>query len=59
LSLENVDPSFRGHVLLGPILCRERPEYLANWLLCAIINAVDKRQLTFSSDPIGSDGTMR
>jgi hypothetical protein len=27
-------------------------------LLCAIINAVDKRQLTFSSDPIGSDGIV-
>jgi hypothetical protein len=34
-------------------------EILANWLLCAAINAVDKRQLTFSSDPIGSDGIVQ
>jgi hypothetical protein len=34
-------------------------EILANWLLCATINAVDKRQLTFSSDPIGSDGIVQ
>jgi hypothetical protein len=34
-------------------------EILANWLLCATINAVDKRQLTFSSDPIGGDGIVQ
>lgn len=34
-------------------------EILANWLLCATINAIDKRRLTFSSDPIGSDGIVQ
>ncbi|MGF6312581.1 hypothetical protein ABIB82_006474 [Bradyrhizobium sp. i1.8.4] len=34
-------------------------EVLANWLLCATINAVDKRELMFSSDPIGSDGIIQ
>jgi hypothetical protein len=34
-------------------------EVLANWLLCATINAVDKRELVFSSDPIGSDGIVQ
>lgn len=34
-------------------------EVLANWLLCATINAVDKRELMFSSDPIGSDGIVQ
>jgi len=34
-------------------------EVLANWLLCATINAVDKQELMFSSDPIGSDGIVQ
>jgi hypothetical protein len=34
-------------------------ELLANWLLCVTIQAVDKRQLTFSSDPIGGDGIVQ
>ena len=39
-------------------------EMLANWLLCATVNAVDGRGLAFSSDPIGSspiggDGIIR
>ena len=33
-------------------------EILANWLLCATINAADGRSLTFSSDPIGGDGIV-
>lgn len=34
-------------------------EMLANWLLCATINAIDGRQLTFYSDPTGSDEIIR
>ena len=34
-------------------------EILANWLLCATINAVDARSLTFSSDPTGGDGIVQ
>lgn len=30
-------------------------EIVANWLLCATIQAVDKRELVFYSDPIGGD----
>jgi hypothetical protein len=33
-------------------------EILANWLLCVAINAVDNRELTFSTDPIGGDGVI-
>src|SRR5260370_30328259 len=33
-------------------------EILANWLICATINAVEKRELTFTRDPIGSDGIV-
>ena len=31
-------------------------EALANWLLCAVVNAVDGRQISFSSDPKGGGG---
>jgi hypothetical protein len=34
-------------------------EVLANWLLCATINAIDGRRMTFSSDPTGGDGIVR
>ena len=34
-------------------------EVLANWLLCATVNAVEGRQLVFSSDPTGGDGIIR
>jgi hypothetical protein len=34
-------------------------EALANWLLCVTINAADKRNLTFTSDPLGGDGLIR
>lgn len=34
-------------------------EILANWLLCATLNAVDGRSLTFSSDPTGGDGIVQ
>lgn len=33
-------------------------EMLANWLLCAAINAIDNRELTFSTDPTGGDGII-
>ena len=33
-------------------------EVLANWLLCATVNAVERRQLVFSSDPTGGDGII-
>jgi hypothetical protein len=41
---------------LGGMLSRE---VLANWLLCATLNAVDQRLLMFSSDPVGSDGIIQ
>jgi hypothetical protein len=34
-------------------------EILANWLLCAAVNAIDGVELTFCSDPIGGDGIIR
>jgi hypothetical protein len=34
-------------------------ELLANWLLCATIQAIDKRELVFYSDPIGGDGILQ
>jgi hypothetical protein len=40
---------------LGGLLPREA---LANWLLCAAINEIDGRSLTFTSDPIGGDGLI-
>ena len=33
-------------------------EILANWLVCAAINAVSKGKLTFTSDPTGGDGII-
>jgi hypothetical protein len=33
-------------------------EAVANWLLCATINATGQRNLTFSSDPTGGDGIL-
>jgi hypothetical protein len=34
-------------------------EIAANWLLCAAIQAVDRRELLFHSDPIGGDGILQ
>jgi hypothetical protein len=34
-------------------------EALANWLLCAVVNATGQRELTFSSDPTGGDGILQ
>ena len=33
-------------------------EMLANWLLCAAVSAIDNRELTFTSDPVGGDGII-
>jgi hypothetical protein len=40
---------------LGRMLSRE---ILANWLLCVTFNAIEDRDLTFSSDPVGGDGII-
>jgi hypothetical protein len=65
LALKELEPFVKSGRLLqtgrplkqfGGMLPRE---VLANWLLCATVNAVEGRQLTFSSDPIGGDGIIR
>lgn len=33
-------------------------EILANWLLCAAVNAANNARLTFCSDPLGGDGII-
>jgi hypothetical protein len=38
--------------------CMRSREILANWLLCAAKGAIEQRQITFTSDPIGSDGII-
>jgi hypothetical protein len=40
----------------GGMLSREM---LANWLVCVAINAEDRIELNFSSDPVGGDGIIR
>lgn len=37
---------------------RRSREMLANWLLCAAVSAIDNRELTFTSDPVGGDGII-
>ena len=39
--------------------CMRSREIVANWLLCATIQAVDKRELIFYSDPIDGDGIIQ
>jgi hypothetical protein len=65
LALKSLEQFIRNPSLLqtgrplkqfGDMLPRE---LLANWLLCATVNAVEGRQLVFSSDPIGGDGVIR
>lgn len=34
-------------------------EILANWLLCATVNAISERTLTLYSDPTGGDGILQ
>jgi hypothetical protein len=65
LALKQIEPFVRSgaHLRSGKPFekfggMRSR-EMLANWLLCATINAIDGRQLTFSSDPTGGDGIVR
>ena len=64
LALKEIEPFVRNGVhlqtgkpfkQLDGMLSRE---VLANWLLCATVNAVEDRELTFSSDPIGGDGVI-
>jgi hypothetical protein len=33
-------------------------EAVANWLLCAVVNAIGQRELSFTSDPVGGDGIL-
>jgi hypothetical protein len=33
-------------------------EALANWLICAAVNSIGQRELTFTSDPVGGDGIL-
>lgn len=47
--------SGRPFELMGGMRSREA---LANWLLCATVNATGGRKVTFSSDPIGGDGIL-
>lgn len=64
LALKDLEQFVKNPVLLqtgrplkqfGNMLPRE---VLANWLLCATVNAVERRQLVFSSDPTGGDGII-
>lgn len=64
MALKELEPFIRNGAHLqsgrpiknfGGMLSREM---LANWLLCAVANAIDKRELTFSSDPVGGDGII-
>ena len=64
LALKELEPSIRNgqHLQTGKPFekfgrMRSR-EILANWLLCAAINATENRKLTFSSDPVGGDGVI-
>jgi hypothetical protein len=65
LALKDLEQFVRNPALLqtgrplkqfGGMLPRE---VLANWLLCATVNAVEGRRLVFSSDPTGGDGIIR
>src|SRR5262245_47994634 len=65
LALKQIEPFVKNGVhlqsgkpfeKLGGMRSRE---ILANWLLCATINAIEGRRLTFSSDPTGGDGIVR
>jgi hypothetical protein len=65
LALKDLEPFVKNGALLqtgrplkqfGGMLPRE---VLANWLLCATVNAVEGRRLVFSSDPTGGDGIIR
>ncbi len=33
-------------------------EAVANWLLCAVVNEIDERELSFVSDPVDGDGVL-
>jgi hypothetical protein len=64
IALKEIEPFIRNgeHLQTGKPFkkfggMRSR-EILANWLLCATINAATGGKLTFSSDPVGGDGII-
>jgi hypothetical protein len=65
IALKELEPFIRNgrHLQTGKPFGKfggMRPrEMVANWLLCAAVNAADAVELTFSSDPIGGDGIIR
>ena len=65
VALKEIEPMVRDprHLQTGKPLEKfgdMRPrEMLANWLLCATFEAIEKRELMFYSDPIGGDGIIR
>ena len=65
VALKELEPFIRNgeHIRTGRPFRRfggmRSREALANWLLCVTINAVDSRDLTFFSDPLGGDGVIR
>jgi hypothetical protein len=65
VALKEIEPMVRDprHLQTGKPLVKfgdMRPrEMLANWLLCATFETIEKRELIFYSDPIGGDGIIR
>ncbi len=64
IALKEIEPFIRDgeHLQTGKPFAKfggmRSREILANWLVCVAINSVDKRNLTFSSDSYGGDGTI-
>lgn len=64
VALKELEPFIRNgeHIRTGKPFRRfgdmRSREALANWLLCVTANDVDRRNLTFVSDPIGGDGVI-
>lgn len=65
VALKEIEPMVRDprHLQSGKPLAKfgdMRPrEMLANWLICATFETIEKRELIFYSDPIGGDGIIR
>lgn len=65
VTLKEIEPMARDprHLQTGKSFKKfgdMRPrEMLANWLLCAAVEAIENRKLLFYSDPIGGDGIIR
>jgi hypothetical protein len=47
--------SGRGFKSMNDMRSREA---LANWLMCAVLNHIGQREMSFSSDPVGGDGVL-